>query len=53
MARTVEEIYQDALKLTPDEREVLEILLRLSLPLPDDGYAEPGRASIDKEQPHS
>jgi hypothetical protein len=34
MARTAEEIYQDALKLTPDEREILEVLLRLSLPLP-------------------
>ncbi len=53
MARTAEEIYQDALKLTPDEREILEVLLRLSLPMPDDGYAESGRASADKEEPHA
>jgi hypothetical protein len=53
MARTAEEIYQDALKLTPDEREILEVLLRLSLPLPDERYAEPGTASIDEEPPHS
>jgi len=32
MDRTVEEIYEDSLKLTEDEREVLEVLLRLSLP---------------------
>jgi hypothetical protein len=51
--RKVEEIYQEALKLTSDEREILEILLRLDPPLPDGGNAEPGRASIDKKQPDS
>jgi hypothetical protein len=53
MSRTAEEIYQDALKLTPDETEILEVLLRLSLPLSDDRHAEPGRASSGKDQPHS
>jgi hypothetical protein len=53
MLRTAEEIYQDALKLTPDEREILEVLLRLSLPLPDDSHAESGRALNGNDQPHS
>jgi hypothetical protein len=53
MGRTAEEIYQDALELTPDEREILEVLLRLSLPLPDASHAEPGRASSGKDQQHS
>jgi hypothetical protein len=53
MARTAEEIYQDALKLTPDEQEILEVLLRLSLPLPDEEHAVQIRASIDSERPHS
>ncbi|MDP6674187.1 MAG: hypothetical protein QGH93_04965 [Gammaproteobacteria bacterium] len=53
MPRTAEEIYQDALKLTPDEREILEVLLRLSLPLPDDPHAEPGRASSGNDKPYS
>jgi len=50
MARSAEEIYQDALELTPDEREILEVLLRLSLSLPDDSHAEPGKASSGKDQ---
>ena len=53
MARTAEEIYQDALKLNLDEREILEVLLRLSLPLPDGNHAEPGGTSIDEDQSHS
>jgi len=53
MARTAEDIYQDALELTPDEREILEVLLRLSLPLPDDSHAEPGMASSGNDQHHS
>jgi len=50
MSRTVEEIYADSLKLTEDEREVLEVLLRLSLPLPEVDYAEMERASIERER---
>jgi hypothetical protein len=53
MARSAEEIYQDALELTPDEREILEVLLRLSLPLSDDYREEIGRASGGKDQNHS
>ena len=50
MGRTVEEIFEDAVKLTEDEREVLEVLLRLSLPLPKEDYAEMERASIERER---
>lgn len=50
MGRTVEEIYEDSLKLTEEEREVLEVLLRLSLPLPEVDYAEMERASIERER---
>ena len=58
MGRTVEEIYEDLLKLTEDEREILEVLLRLSLPVPEGDYAEMERASIERERrrddgPHS
>ena len=50
MGRTVEEIYEDSLKLTEDEREVLEVLLRLSLPEPDGDYAAMERASIERDR---
>lgn len=50
MGRTVEEIYEDSLKLTEDEREILEVLLRLSLPVPEVDYAEIERASIERER---
>ncbi|MDP6674786.1 MAG: hypothetical protein QGH93_08080 [Gammaproteobacteria bacterium] len=53
MARTAEEIYQDALKLTPDEREILEVLLRMSLPLPDDSRENSGMTLSSKDQQHS
>ena len=50
MGRTVEEIYEDSLKLTEDEREVLEVLLRLSLPAPEEDYAAMERASIERDR---
>ena len=50
MGRTVAEIYEDALKLTEDEREILEVLLRCSLPVPEEDYAEMERASIEQER---
>jgi len=46
----VEEIYADALELTEDEREILEVLLRCSLPLPEEDHAAMERASIEREQ---
>jgi hypothetical protein len=48
MGRTVEEIYADALKLTEDEREILEVLLRQSLPLPEEDVAAKERAPIER-----
>ena len=50
MSRSVEEIYEDALKLSEDEREILEVLLRCSLPLPDKDYAEIERKNIERER---
>lgn len=48
--KTVEEIYQDALKLSPEEREKLSCMLEHDLHDPDSWYATPEIAQAWNEE---